>query len=507
MSFGFSVDDFVSLGQRAWALYQACRNAPGEFQELSRELISLETTLRLLKDEAKSPNSLLNRHGTIRKAEMDTLVKNIKELLLQIEDIVKRYNSLGKDQKKTWDRIRFATEHLVSLREKVSFHINAINLFMSSLSASALARIEGVLDELVKDIKAGRKEPTVISACEEEDEAAWNDLERELLDDGITRQNVECHREVIKEYLKKLIQDNNIGTGSSSEASLSNTFIDLRLENGISYQEPYVSVPSGWIALHKAAESGHETVVRTLLKEGAEVAAKDSDGWTALHKAAENGHETVVRLLLKEGADINVEDWFGLTALHPAARSGRKRVVQLLLEKGADVAANDHVGRTALCLAAENGHEMVVRLLLEKGADVAAKDHAGRTALHRAAENGHEAVLQLLHENGTNVAETDNSGRTALHRTAEKGQEAVLRLLLEKGVEVTAADRNERTALHWAAENGHESVVRLLLQRGADVNATDNLGRTALKWALENSQEAIVRLLAKATTGGTRLLV
>lgn len=56
---------------------------------------------------------------------------------------------------------------------------------------------------------------------------------------------------------------------------------------------------SGQAPLHWAARSGHETVVRVLLKRGADVKIKNNPFTTtiALHVAAEFGHETVVRML------------------------------------------------------------------------------------------------------------------------------------------------------------------------------------------------------------------
>jgi ankyrin repeat protein len=50
-------------------------------------------------------------------------------------------------------------------------------------------------------------------------------------------------------------------------------------------------------ALHRAAEFGHDTVVRLMLEEGADVEAKNGNGETALHVAARRGHEAVVQLL------------------------------------------------------------------------------------------------------------------------------------------------------------------------------------------------------------------
>lgn len=151
MSFGYSVGDFIAAGQLTWAVYRACKDAPGEFQELARELSTLHTIFHELEDEAKSPTSLLNRRGVGRKAELDGLMDNLNGVLGEIEDIVKRYRSLGRDQKKTWHRVGFANEDLAGLRAKLSIHISSINLFIGALSAGSLA---GLAQKAVRGISA-----------------------------------------------------------------------------------------------------------------------------------------------------------------------------------------------------------------------------------------------------------------------------------------------------------------------------------------------------------------
>jgi ankyrin repeat protein len=44
------------------------------------------------------------------------------------------------------------------------------------------------------------------------------------------------------------------------------------------------------MALHGAAESRHETVVRLLLEKWVDIAAETSNGQRALHRAADSGH-------------------------------------------------------------------------------------------------------------------------------------------------------------------------------------------------------------------------
>jgi ankyrin repeat protein len=144
-------------------------------------------------------------------------------------------------------------------------------------------------------------------------------------------------------------------------------------------------------ALLWAARNGHENVVKLLLEKGADVNAKARLGkrallrmrfiiepgsfnieceMTALLWAARNGYESIVRLLLENRADVAARTCSGETALLSAALKGHEGVVRLLLEYGADVSVKDIGGRTALDLAASKGHVAVVRLLLEKELNV-----------------------------------------------------------------------------------------------------------------------------------------
>jgi hypothetical protein len=89
MSSGYSVGDFVAVGQLAWTVYKSCKGAPGEFQELARELSSVHTILHELEDEAKTTTSLLSRRGAERKLELEALLVNLSTTLNQVDDIVK----------------------------------------------------------------------------------------------------------------------------------------------------------------------------------------------------------------------------------------------------------------------------------------------------------------------------------------------------------------------------------------------------------------------------------
>ena len=152
--------------------------------------------------------------------------------------------------------------------------------------------------------------------------------------------------------------------------------------------------------LLQAAEKGHLEQVKTLVKKGADVNAKDQNGQTALMAAAGRGHLEMVKLLIDKGADVNASDENGRTALMEAAMSGQLQIVEILNDKGPDVnAKNKHV--PTVVMAAEWGKNLgIVRLLIGKGADVNAKAKNGDTALKLVKNKGHTRIVEFLKAQG-----------------------------------------------------------------------------------------------------------
>jgi ankyrin repeat protein len=120
----------------------------------------------------------------------------------------------------------------------------------------------------------------------------------------------------------------------------------------------------------------------------------DFTGQTPFLRAALSGDTTVMRLLLKYGADPNLATPAGTTPLMAAA--GVNWVVQqtytespqavldavkMCLDLGADINASNSMGLTALLGAANRGSNDVIEYLVSKGARLDVKDREGRTAL------------------------------------------------------------------------------------------------------------------------------
>ena len=93
----------------------------------------------------------------------------------------------------------------------------------------------------------------------------------------------------------------------------------------------------------EAVWAGDAQVLDERMKEGEEVDwGARCEGMSPLYHAVARGRATVVKLLLRAGADVNLAESHmpGLpTPLHNAASYGRIDVAELLLQAGADVNA------------------------------------------------------------------------------------------------------------------------------------------------------------------------
>jgi len=88
---------------------------------------------------------------------------------------------------------------------------------------------------------------------------------------------------------------------------------------------------SGATALQAAAESGFNSVVRAILERAPElIQTHDNDEFTPLMAAARAGHDAVVCTLLKFGADPSVKDSEGLTAADYANQNGHKEIAEMI---------------------------------------------------------------------------------------------------------------------------------------------------------------------------------
>jgi ankyrin repeat protein len=245
-------------------------------------------------------------------------------------------------------------------------------------------------------------------------------------------------------------------------------------------------------ALVDVVRSGSDvSVVRSLVKRGADVNTPAADGTTALHWAAYRDDLDTVVLLLGAGAHAKATNRYGVSPLSLAATNGNARIIERLLKAGADPKTLLPGGETPLMTAARTGKPDAVRLLLVAGADVNARESSrGQTALMWAAAQGNAAVIGLLIEAGAEV-HARATGPTGRPGAPEPGEQSGRRTEFD----LDGQRLDNFTPLLFAVRRGHLEAARTLLRAGANVNDTARDGSSALAVAIGNGHWELASFL------------
>ncbi|KAK6491861.1 ankyrin repeat and SAM domain-containing protein 6-like [Huso huso] len=211
----------------------------------------------------------------------------------------------------------------------------------------------------------------------------------------------------------------------------------------------------------------------------------DEEGNTALQFAAASGHDNLVRFLLRKGASVDSRNHYGWTPLMQAARFGHLNVAHMLLENGAEINARNRIGASVLTMASRGGHVSVVKLLMESGAFVDDYDHLDVN----------------MGNNNNNNTKGEFPDITALMTGAQHGHEAVVRLLLEWGADPNYSIKTTGwSPLMLVTLNGKVSVAQQLVERGADPDNKNVLAKTSFEIALNYKQKEMTNYLDAITT-------
>ncbi|KXL51205.1 hypothetical protein M433DRAFT_41457, partial [Acidomyces richmondensis BFW] len=217
MSFGFSPSDIVALINIAAKTYQGWKNACGDYADITGSLDSLLIILRRVDREARQPGSVLVRTRTDAEDLRGVLV-NSRSTVRELHAVVERYKSLGlgRSREKNWDRICFGVKNLGDLHARLNQHTTAITAYLEAVGLGSLTRIEHGLDAipqikrtvdtLAAEIRAGRREGTVLTAYDDDEQDVWKQFRRELIGEGMRSSVIHKYKPQIRRYLRGLAE-------------------------------------------------------------------------------------------------------------------------------------------------------------------------------------------------------------------------------------------------------------------------------------------------------------
>ncbi|KAJ5892886.1 hypothetical protein N7504_009577 [Penicillium tannophilum] len=135
MSFGIGVGDFLATLKLADELKKRFAQAPSEFKAISGEIKSLWAVLHDLND---IPKEGLSVH---QKSEIESIVQKGREVLLEIEDKLSKYNVLAfktpnwkSNALRAWSRIKWDPAEVSNLRSRIMSCISLFNLVIGNIN-------------------------------------------------------------------------------------------------------------------------------------------------------------------------------------------------------------------------------------------------------------------------------------------------------------------------------------------------------------------------------------
>ncbi|KAK0107419.1 hypothetical protein ONS96_003237 [Cadophora gregata f. sp. sojae] len=247
MSFGTSVGDIILLIQLAHKNYRNCKEAGGEYIEIAREVRSLHSVLRTVRDEALREDSLIFKAGPEQTRELTEIADGCKGVLESIDAMLTKYKGLAPESvevgkvAKFWDRMRFGTEieDLGKLRWKIITYTSTLAVLVDSINLKATERVGDVAGRIEGRVETGfadisdrlekfedmRKAVLFIatrarasqrylamesvlslSTYADDDKEVWRQFHSQLVSLGFKSDSLDRHMEVLKAYMMKLDQ-------------------------------------------------------------------------------------------------------------------------------------------------------------------------------------------------------------------------------------------------------------------------------------------------------------
>ncbi|KAF8246368.1 hypothetical protein K440DRAFT_553579 [Wilcoxina mikolae CBS 423.85] len=237
MSFGISPSDFVTIPDLVWKIYRACKDSGGVFQEVESVLSSFHVVL-------KETDELIKEGGlnAQRESHLEQIRSDCRAVLDDLECLLKKYDSLGTQTQRTWDRLRWGLENINAISVRIIHHTGILTAFNTTLTSLSQIRIEKLLRKLVVEVRDGTRHSSVVSTHTVDsltmtENEVWQKFRRELEDIGLSAAVLTEKKEFIISWLKNAVAQGELD--EIAEASNNDT-LDLveQLSKSLAHRTP-----------------------------------------------------------------------------------------------------------------------------------------------------------------------------------------------------------------------------------------------------------------------------
>ena len=124
MSLGFSVSDFVTVGGLCWKLYKKCKDSPGNYRQLTREVGALHNVIQETAELLSQQSLTVQQKEKLRLATV-----GCEEVLQDLDELLDKYRSMGTKAQKALDRWGFGAEDIDGIRTRLVSNVTLLDAF------------------------------------------------------------------------------------------------------------------------------------------------------------------------------------------------------------------------------------------------------------------------------------------------------------------------------------------------------------------------------------------
>jgi len=226
-------------------------------------------------------------------------------------------------------------------------------------------------------------------------------------------------------------------------------------------------------ALHLCILKGNDDVIQQLIDSGCDVELTTGAGLTPLLLAVKkNSSETAIKSLLRGGASVYAKNQQGHTALHLATKHNRQNLIEVIVQEVLTgdkklIDMQDDEGRTALMLSIELKFFAISKILTKSHADSGIVDKNGQNVLHTAVLAGNDDAIRMLCRTRDLMNGTQKMGQTPLHYACLKKAHSLVELLVRNGATLDVQDAAGNTPMHLCVMHKFYELAAFLVDEGA----------------------------------------
>ncbi|KAK5077042.1 serine palmitoyltransferase component [Lithohypha guttulata] len=184
-----------------WKLYKKCRTTPESYYNISQELNSLHAFLK--ECEEVFPEEL---RSSDRSARLTIILVGCTDIAEELGAIVQKYESLGLQQRRTWDRLQWHSNEINQIRARITSHVGMLTAFMTTSQLNVARKLEALLLEFRRGNMDGSVVSSVtIDSLNGDERAQWRAVRKEFEEHGITLEMFTSQRNFIFKWFAKAV--------------------------------------------------------------------------------------------------------------------------------------------------------------------------------------------------------------------------------------------------------------------------------------------------------------